>query len=226
MIEAVNLTKTYRLGSVDVHALCGVSFRIERGEVVAIMGQSGSGKSTLMNVLGCLDLPTSGQYFFNGKNMAELNDDQLAEVRNRQIGFVFQTFNLLPRATIRRNVELPVLYSGLYDRKLAKNAAQRADEILTAVGLGDRLSHRPLELSGGEQQRVAIARALINEPGLILADEPTGNLDTKTGAEIMHILLGLNQARGITLVLVTHDPTVAAHSQRVIHLKDGLIVND
>jgi putative ABC transport system ATP-binding protein len=225
MIEARDLTKTYRMGSVDVHALSSVSFRIERGEAVAIMGQSGSGKSTLMNIMGCLDLPTSGQYIFNDRNMAELKDDELARVRNQQIGFVFQQFNLLPRATIRRNVELPMYYAGMYDKKMAVNAAQRAEEMLTLVGLGERLSHRPMELSGGEQQRVAIARSLINQPNLILADEPTGNLDTKTGAEIINLLMGLNQSRGLTLVIVTHDPGIAAHMQRVIHLRDGMLVD-
>jgi putative ABC transport system ATP-binding protein len=222
VIEVKDLIKTYHMGSVEVLALNGVSFKIERGEAVSIMGASGSGKSTLMNILGCLDLPSSGQYFLDGKNIAYMNDDELAAVRNRKIGFVFQQFNLLPRATLLRNVEMPILYAG---RGIDKNARQRAEDTLKAVGLGDRMSHRPMELSGGQQQRGAIARALINEPDLILADEPTGNLDSHTGAEIMHLLLGLNQSRGLTLVLVTHDPSIAAQTQRVIRLKDGVIEN-
>jgi len=220
MIEVTDLTKTYRLGSVEVPALRGVSFRIERGEVVAIMGQSGSGKSTLMHILGCLDLPTSGQYYLDGKNIAGLNEDELAVIRNREIGFVFQTFNLLPRMTVRRNAELPLMYNGGDGEK---EAHRRAEAMLEAVGLGDRINHRPTELSGGQQQRVAIARALINEPALLLADEPTGNLDSHTGAEIINLLLGLNQERGLTLVIVTHDPAIAAQTRRVIRLRDGLI---
>ena len=220
MIEVKDLTKTYRLGSVEVPALRGVSFRIERGEVVAIMGQSGSGKSTLMNILGCLDLPTSGEYFLDDKNIAGKDEDELAKIRNQKIGFVFQMFNLLPRMTVRRNVEMPLMYNG---GNPGKEVRQRAEAILNAVGLGERLNHRPTELSGGEQQRVAIVRAMINEPDLILADEPTGNLDSHTGAEIIQLLLGLNQERGLTLVIVTHDPTIAAHTQRVIRLRDGQI---
>ncbi len=220
MIEVKDLTKTYRLGSVEVPALRGVSFRIERGEVVSIMGQSGSGKSTLMNILGCLDLPTSGEYFLDDKNIAGRDEDELASIRNQKIGFVFQMFNLLPRMTVRRNVEMPLMYNG---GNPGKEVRQRAEAILNAVGLGERLNHRPTELSGGEQQRVAIARAMINEPDLILADEPTGNLDSHTGAEIIQLLLGLNQERGLTLVIVTHDPTIAAHTQRVIRLRDGQI---
>jgi putative ABC transport system ATP-binding protein len=222
MIEANDLTKIYRLGSVEVPALRGVSFRIERGEVVAIMGQSGSGKSTLMNILGCLDLPTGGEYYLEGKNIARLNDDQLAEVRNQKIGFVFQQFNLLPRMTVRRNAELPLLYNG---ERSEKEIVQRAENVLAAVGLADRMHHRPTELSGGQQQRVAIARALVNEPALILADEPTGNLDSHTGAEIINLLLTLNQERNLTLVIVTHDPSIAAQAQRLIRLRDGLIEN-
>jgi putative ABC transport system ATP-binding protein len=222
MIEANDLTKIYRLGSVEVPALRGVSFRIERGEVVAIMGQSGSGKSTLMNILGCLDLPTGGEYYLEGKNIASLNDDQLAEVRNQKIGFVFQQFNLLPRMTVRRNAELPLLYNG---ERSEKEIVQRAENVLAAVGLADRMHHRPTELSGGQQQRVAIARALVNEPALILADEPTGNLDSHTGAEIINLLLTLNQERNLTLVIVTHDPSIAAQAQRLIRLRDGLIEN-
>jgi len=220
MIEIQELTKIYKLGSVEVPALRGVSFNIERGEVVAILGQSGSGKSTLMNVLGCLDLPTSGQYLLDGKNIAGLKEDDLAQIRNHKIGFIFQQFNLLPRMTVRRNAELPLMYNG---GKPQKEIQERAETILKAVGLEERMNHRPTELSGGQQQRVAIARALINEPDLILADEPTGNLDSHTGAEIMQLLLGLNRERQITLVIVTHDPSIAAQTQRVIRLRDGLI---
>ena len=220
MIEVKDITKIYRLGSVEVPALQGVSFRIEHGEVIAIMGQSGSGKSTLMNILGCLDLPTSGQYFLNDQNIAGLNEDELAVIRNQKIGFVFQQFNLLPRMTVRRNVGLPLMYNGA---KSEKEIHQRAEDMLRAVGLSDRMNHRPTELSGGQQQRVAIARALINEPELVLADEPTGNLDSRTGAEIIQLLLNLNRERGLTLAIVTHDPAIAAHAQRTIHLKDGLI---
>lgn len=222
MIETQDLTKTYHLGSVDVPALCGISFRIERGEVVAIMGQSGSGKSTLMNILGCLDLPTSGQYLLDGKNIAGMSEDELAGIRNQKIGFVFQQFNLLPRINVRRNVEMPLLYNG---SKGWKEIHLRSEAIIEAVGLTERIHHRPTELSGGQQQRVAIARALINEPDLILADEPTGNLDSHTGAEIINLLLKINQERGMTLVIVTHDPVIAAHAQRTIRLRDGLIDN-
>lgn len=222
MIEVRDVTKIYRLGSVEVPALQGVSFNLERGEVVAIMGQSGSGKSTLMNILGCLDLPTSGEYFLEGRNIAGLNEDELAEIRNQKIGFVFQQFNLLPRITVRRNAELPLMYDGA---KPQREIYQRSEAILNAVGLGDRMDHRPTELSGGQQQRVAIARALINEPALLLADEPTGNLDSHTGKEIMQLLLGLNRERGLTLVIVTHDQSIAAQSQRIIHLRDGMIEN-
>jgi putative ABC transport system ATP-binding protein len=223
MIEAKNLTKIYRMGTVEVPALQGVSFKIENGESVAIMGQSGSGKSTLMNLIGCLDLPTSGEFYLNGKNIAELSDDELALIRNREIGFVFQQFNLLPRVSILRNVEMPLLYAGMRDGKGRSNVHDRAKEMLTAVGLGDRLKHHPMELSGGEQQRVAIARALINEPELILADEPTGNLDSHTGSEIMNLLVKLNKEKKITLVLITHDPNIAAQTQRIIRLRDGQI---
>lgn len=223
MIEVHDLTKIYHLGSVEVPALQGVSFTIQRGEIVAVMGQSGSGKSTLMNVLGCLDLPTSGQYSLDGENIAGLGEDKLAMIRNQKIGFIFQQFNLLPRISVRRNTELPLTYNG---GKSEKEIHHRSEVILEAVGLKDRMDHRPMELSGGQQQRVAIARALINDPDLILADEPTGNLDSHTGADIMHLLLGLNQERGMTLVIVTHDPNIAAQAQRVIHLQDGLIIDE
>lgn len=223
MIEVRDLIKIYRLGSVEVPALQGVSFRIERGEVVAIMGASGSGKSTLMNILGCLDLPTGGDYLLDGKSISGMSEDELATIRNQKIGFVFQQFNLLPRMTVRRNAELPLMYNG---GKSEKEIQQRSETILAAVGLGDRMSHRPTELSGGQQQRVAIARALINDPVLLLADEPTGNLDSHTGAEIMNLLLGLNKDQGLTLLIVTHDPNIASHAQRVIHLRDGLIDNN
>ncbi len=231
MIEVKDITKTYRMGIVEVQALRGVSFKIERGEAVAIMGASGSGKSTLMNILGCLDLPTSGQYILDGHNIAEMNDDELAAIRNHKIGFIFQQFNLLPRITVQRNVEMPILYAGTIPGEKNGSKAgngngdihKRSEAALRAVGLGDRMNHRPMELSGGQQQRVAIARALINEPDLILADEPTGNLDSHTGEEIMKLLLGLNQSRNLTLLIVTHDPSIAAQTQRVIHIHDGLI---
>lgn len=222
MIEVKDLTKIYHMGSVEVPALQGVSFSLERGEVVAIMGQSGSGKSTLMNILGCLDLPSSGEYLLEGRSIAGMSDDELATIRNQKIGFIFQQFNLLPRMTVRRNAELPLLYNG---GKPENEIRQRSEAILQAVGLGDRMEHRPTELSGGQQQRVAIARALINEPALILADEPTGNLDSHTGEEIMNLLLGLNKQHGLTLVIVTHDPNIASRTQRVIRLRDGLIEN-
>lgn len=218
VIRVENLTKIYQMGEIKVHALRGVSFSVRLGEAMAIMGPSGSGKSTLMNMIGCLDNPTSGEYFLEGELVSTLNDDQLALVRNRNIGFVFQTFNLLPRATALANVELPLRYAGKNGNK--KKLAQDA---LEAVGLGDRIDHRPNELSGGQQQRVAIARALVNEPAIILADEPTGNLDSKSGDEIMNLLLELNQKKGATLIIVTHDPEVAAVANRIIHLRDGVI---
>ncbi len=226
MIEVIEITKTYHMGSVEVNALQGVSFRIGRGEVVAIMGQSGSGKSTLMNVLGCLDLPTSGTYRWEDTNIGEMKEDELAALRNHKIGFVFQQFNLLPRMTVRRNVELPLMYAGANGSDQKNHTHQHSDAILDAVGLSDRKNHRPTELSGGQQQRVAIARALINEPDLVLADEPTGNLDSHTGEEIINLLLSLNKERGLTLVIVTHDPMIASRTQRVIRLRDGLIESE
>lgn len=224
MIDVVDLTKTYYLGAVEVPALRGVTFHIEKGEVVAIMGASGSGKSTLMNILGCLDTPTSGVYQLEGKNIAGMSEDELARIRNEKIGFVFQMFNLLPRLSLRRNVEMPLFYHHTNGKSQAE-VNEKVQSMLTAVGLADRIDHRPSELSGGQQQRVAIARSLINEPSVLLADEPTGNLDSHTGDEIMQLLLNLNRERGLTLIIVTHDSSIAARTQRVIRLKDGLIDN-
>jgi putative ABC transport system ATP-binding protein len=219
LIQARDITKTYHMGQVQVYALRGVSLQIGRGEMVAVMGASGSGKSTLMNILGCLDRPTSGTYLLDGQDTSRLRDDQLAEIRNRKIGFVFQTFNLLPRTSALQNVMLPLIYTGT-GRAERRERAQRA---LEAVGLGDRVRHAPNELSGGQQQRVAIARALVTEPAILLADEPTGNLDSTSGAEVMALLQALNREQRITLVLVTHDPEITGYTQRVIHLHDGSI---
>lgn len=218
VIETHDISKVYKMGEVEVHALRGVSFTIRRGEVVAIMGPSGSGKSTLMNTLGCLDRPSAGEYVLDGEPVASLNDDQLANIRNRKVGFVFQSFNLLSRQTAITNVELPLRYSGNLERR-----RERAMEALRAVGLEDRMTHRPYELSGGQQQRVAIARAIVNKPAIIMADEPTGNLDSKVGKEIMNLLLNLNKESGTTLIIVTHDPAIAEQTQRVIRLRDGLL---
>jgi putative ABC transport system ATP-binding protein len=218
VIEVRDIRKVYQMGEVQVEALRGISFTIQRGEVVAIMGPSGSGKSTLMNTLGCLDRPTSGEYILDNEPVASLTDDQLASIRNRKVGFVFQSFNLLSRQSAINNVELPLRYSG--DRE---GRRQRAIDALQAVGLGDRMTHRPTELSGGQQQRVAIARAIVNNPAIIMADEPTGNLDSKVGKEIMTLLLNLNKERGTTLIIVTHDPMIATQTQRVIRLRDGML---
>jgi len=218
VIEATDLAKVYQMGEVQVRALNGVSFRIKRGEVVAIMGPSGSGKSTLMNILGCLDRPTHGNYVLDGEPVESLNDDQLADIRNRKVGFVFQSFNLLSRTTALANVELPLRYSGQRTGR-----KERARAALESVGLSDRMLHRPTELSGGQQQRVAIARALVNNPAILMADEPTGNLDSKVGQEIINLLLNLNQKQGTTLIIVTHDPNIASRARRIIRLRDGLL---
>ena len=220
MISLYEVTKIYRMSNVEVHALQGVTLSIQEGEMVAIMGPSGSGKSTLMNIIGCLDVPTSGSFLLDGQDIGQLGDDRLAEIRNRKIGFVFQTYNLLPRLTALANVELPLLYGNGHDRK------RRALEALDMVGLSDRVGHRPPELSGGQQQRVGIARALAKNPKILLADEPTGNLDSHSSSEIIDILKQLNQRHGITVLLVTHEPAIAAHTQRIISTLDGRVVSD
>jgi putative ABC transport system ATP-binding protein len=221
MIEIENVTKVYQMGEIEVHALRGVALKIEKGECMTIMGPSGSGKSTLMNVLGCLDSPTEGTYLLQGEDVSTLSDTQLAHIRNKEIGFVFQTFNLLPRTTALRQVELPLIYAGVGVRERQR----RAREALEAVGLGDRTNHKPDELSGGQQQRVAIARALVTGPSIIMADEPTGNLDTKSGEEVLRIFKRLNE-EGITIIFVTHDPEIAEYGNRTIHIRDGLIERD
>ena len=218
VVDARGVTKIYTMGDIQVHALRGLSVKIKRGEVVGIMGPSGSGKSTLMNILGCLDRPTDGEYYLDEESVAELSDDQLADIRNRKVGFIFQTFNLLPRATALANVMLPIRYS-----ENNQNQRERAVAALESVGLGDRMDHRPNELSGGQQQRVAVARALINNPAIVMADEPTGNLDTKTGEEVMDLLLKMNRETGTTLIIVSHDPEIATLAERIVYIRDGLV---
>ena len=219
VIQAIDLWKIYKMGEMEVQALRGVSFTIQRGEIISIMGPSGSGKSTLMNLLGCLDRPSKGEYILDGEKVSGLNNDQLASIRNRKVGFVFQSFNLLPRQTALSNVELPMRYAGVQ-----KGRKDRARAALESVGLKDRIKHRPPELSGGQQQRVAIARALVNEPAILMADEPTGNLDSKSGKEIMELIQKLNREHGMTIIIVTHDPRIAEQTQRVLRLMDGLLV--
>jgi putative ABC transport system ATP-binding protein len=221
IIDIKNITKLYEMGTEKLYALKGVDVIIEKNEYVAIMGPSGSGKSTLMNIIGCLDTPTSGDYVLNGKDVHEMDDDELAEIRNKEIGFVFQTFNLLPRSNALHNVELPLIYSGLSKAERIK----RAEESLANVGLADRMKHKPNELSGGQRQRVAVARALVNRPSIILADEPTGNLDTRTGEEIMALFADLNK-NGNTIILVTHEEEIAKHANRIIKIRDGMIESD
>lgn len=220
MIELENVTKIYKMGNIEVAALAGVTLSIRAGEMVAIMGASGSGKSTLMNILGCLDVPTSGRYLLDGEDVGRMNDDQLAEIRNRKIGFVFQTYNLLPRLNALANVEMPLLYGNHRDRR------RRALEALERVGLGERVNHRPPELSGGQQQRVGIARALVKTSSILLADEPTGNLDSQSTEDIMAILQRLNREEGLTVVIVTHEPDIGASTRRIISMRDGLVIED
>ena len=220
MIELDNVTKVYRLGNVEVRALQGVSLSIRKGEMMAIMGPSGSGKSTLMNMIGCMDVPTSGRYFLEGEEVGSLGDDRLAELRNRKIGFVFQTYNLLPRLSALANVELPLLYGN------GRDGRRRSLESLERVGLAARAHHRPTELSGGEQQRVGIARALVKDPSILLADEPTGNLDSRSSGEIMALLQRLNREEGLTVVIVTHERDIAAHTERTVPMLDGIVVSD
>ena len=220
VIDIRGITKTYQVGEVELHVLKGIDLKIDRGEFVSIMGPSGSGKSTLMNILGALDQPTTGVYYLDGVDVSKLSETELAKIRNKKIGFVFQNFNLLKRTSAQRQVELPLLYAG------SRGRSQKAKDALESVGLGNRLDHLPSELSGGQQQRVAIARALVNEPSLILADEPTGNLDTRSGKEVMTIFQKLNREQAITTVFVTHDPWIARHTNRVVMLRDGLIIAD
>jgi len=220
MIELEAVTKTYRMGKVEVEALRGIDLAIGEGEFVAIMGASGSGKSTLMNIVGCLDIPTTGRYVLDGTDVAKLDDDRLATIRNRKIGFVFQSYNLIPRTTALHNVEMPLIYAGTPDRRRRSVAA------LAAVGMADRAGHQPTELSGGQQQRAAIARALVTDPAILLADEPTGNLDTASSVEIMKLLVQLNREQGRTIVLITHEPDIAGFAARVVELRDGRIVSD
>ena len=221
VIDIENVTKEYKMGEEIVHALRGVSLQVRRNEYLAVMGPSGSGKSTMMNMLGCLDTPTTGRYHFTGKDVSSMSDDELADIRNREIGFVFQTFNLLPRSSTLANVELPLIYAG-YSPSARR---EKATQVLHSVGLGERMSHKPNELSGGQRQRVAIARALVNNPSIILADEPTGNLDSRTGEEIMQLLEDL-YAQGNTIIVVTHEEDIAHHARRVVRLRDGLIESD
>ena len=221
MIELTDITKSYHMSDVNLNVLNGISLSVQRGELIAIMGPSGSGKSTLMNIIGCLDRPTSGTYRLENRDMGSVSDDELAHVRNKKLGFVFQTFNLLPRFSALKNVEVPLIYSGVP----AKQRREQAIPLLQRVGLGDRMDHKPTELSGGQQQRVAIARALVNNPPVLLADEPTGNLDSRSGEDILNILTGLNE-QGVTMIIVTHDQNVASKCRRVISLKDGLIMKD
>jgi putative ABC transport system ATP-binding protein len=218
VISTQNIKKIYHMGNVEVNALCGVSIQIQKGECVAIMGPSGSGKSTLMNILGCLDLPSEGEYILDGEPVSHMNDNQLANVRNRKVGFVFQSFNLLTRSTALGNVELPLIYAGM-----TRGRREKAMEALNSVGLTDRIHHKPTELSGGQQQRVAIARALVNNPAILLADEPTGNLDSKSGKEIIDLILNLNRTQNTTIILVTHDLSLAQKTQRIIRIQDGLV---
>ncbi len=224
LIKLVSVWKTYRMGEVDVHALRDVSMEVGRGEFIAIMGASGSGKTTLMNILGCLDRPSSGSYWLDGEEVSRMSADKRALIRNRKIGFVFQNFNLLPRTSALENVAMPLSYTASHLTE--REARRRAKEVLERVGLGDRLHHEPSQLSGGQQQRVAIARALVNKPPLLLADEPTGNLDSKTGEEVLELFQELNREDGVTVVVVTHDPHVASHAERVVYIHDGQIVKD